>query len=59
MSDRAANEKKADELLDEWRSQMLSTYNGEQKAVEHFHCMAHVLLGLHNYTIPDLKELLL
>jgi hypothetical protein len=56
MSDRAANEKKADQLLDEWREQMLKDYGGSIDDVHHFHCMAHVLLGLHNYIIPNLKE---
>lgn len=52
MGDRAANEKRTDQLLDEWREEMLQ--EGEDiEVVQHFHCMAHVLLGLHNYVIPD------
>ncbi|XP_045169684.2 uncharacterized protein LOC123532337 [Mercenaria mercenaria] len=56
MSDRAANEKKADTLLDEWRSEVLDNTDSHEQ-VHHFHCMAHVLLGFHNYICgTDLKE---
>ena len=45
MSDRAANEKKADRLLGEWKTEVV----GDQQArvVHKFYCMAHALLGFH------------
>ncbi|XP_045198613.2 uncharacterized protein LOC123552927 [Mercenaria mercenaria] len=55
MSDRASNEKKADRLLDEWRDQVLQQNIENPSKVHHFHCMAHVLLGFHNYICADLK----
>ncbi|XP_045173195.2 uncharacterized protein LOC123534827 [Mercenaria mercenaria] len=56
MSDRASNEKRADQLLDEWRDTMLRDYGGNENDVHHFHCMAHVLLGFHSYITPDIKD---
>ena len=50
MSDRASNEKKADNFL---TSLEKNTENPNK--VHHFHCMAHVLLGFHNYICADLK----
>ena len=55
MSDRASNAKKADKLLDEWRDQVLEQNTEIPNKVHHFHCMAHVLLGFHNYMCADLK----
>ena len=45
MSDRAANEKKADRLLGEWKTEVV----GDQQArvVHKFYCMVHALLGFH------------
>jgi hypothetical protein len=55
MSDRANNEKKADQFLDEWRDEILGNSENIQHAeVHHFHCMAHVLLVFHRYTCTDL-----
>ncbi|XP_060575254.1 uncharacterized protein LOC132732770 [Ruditapes philippinarum] len=56
MSDRASNEKLADKLLDEWRDAMLKDYEGEKTEVLHYHCMAHVLLGLQNNVTPEIKD---
>ena len=56
MSDRASNEKLADKLLNEWRDEILTLCDDDQKQeVHHFHCMAHVLLGFHRYACNDLK----
>ena len=50
MSDRASNEKKADRLLATLRDELPGQCNEhETHPVEHFHCMAHVLLGFHRY----------
>lgn len=57
MSDRASNEKKAVQLLDEWRDEILKHYTETPSKVHHFYCMAHVLLGFHNYICADLKAL--
>ena len=58
MSDRANNMKLADKLLNEWHDSLLADCDEQQKkAVHHFHCMAHVLLGFHNYICDDLKDL--
>ena len=58
MSDRAANEKKSNVLLDEWRSEMLSNFpNGkEPQVVHHFFCMLHTLLGFHKNSVNLLKK---
>ena len=56
MSDRASNEKLATKLLNDWRDETLQNFEGDVKTVHSFHCMAHVLLGFHNYLVPDLKE---
>lgn len=58
MSDRAANEKKSNEILEEWRKQKLSNY-GEENAskIHHLFCLAHVLLGFQSYTISGIKKL--
>ena len=57
MNDRAANEKKSCDLLDEWREEMLAGENIPQKAVKHLHCAAHVLLGFHTYVLSSLSKL--
>ena len=58
MSDRASNEKKADRLLDIWRNELPGQCNEhETHQVEHFHWMAHVLLGFHRYVCKDIKDL--
>jgi len=57
MSDRASNEKLADKMLDEWRDKMLANYDCNKEIVQHFHCMAHVLLSFHSYSTPELKQL--
>ena len=57
MSDRAANEKCANKLLDKWLEEMLTDKRDTEKLeIEHLHCMAHVLLGFHSYINPELKE---
>ena len=58
MSDRASNEKKPDRLLAIWRDELLGqcTAHGTHQ-VEHFHWMAHVLLGFHRYVCKDIKDL--
>jgi hypothetical protein len=60
MNDRACNEKKANEVLDNWRKEKLQECNGDQDHTEvhHFYCMAHVLLGFHSYCCKDLKSYL-
>ena len=55
MSDRAANEKTADELLENWRNEVLEG-SEEVGQLHRFHCMAHVLLGFHSYSKKPLKE---
>ena len=57
MSDRAANEAKADRLLTDWRDSVLDHGDNttEPGAVHSFKCMAHVLLGFHNYSAKSLK----
>ena len=57
MNDRAANEKKSCDLLDEWIEEMLAGENIPQKAVKHLHCTAHVLLGFHAYVLSSLSKL--
>ena len=56
MSDRASNEKLANKLLNDWREEVLQRFEGDIQTVHSFHCMAHVLLGFHNYLVPDIKE---
>ncbi|XP_045170683.2 uncharacterized protein LOC123533110 [Mercenaria mercenaria] len=56
MSDRASNEKLADKLLDDWKEEMLENVE-EPSPIHHLHCMAHVLLGFHNYLSPELKQM--
>ena len=63
MSDRAANEKKSNKILNEWRDEVLSSANASQShsqkvhfAVENFHCTAHVLLGFHANSEKELKR---
>ncbi|KAL8621575.1 hypothetical protein ACOMHN_026246 [Nucella lapillus] len=58
MSDRAANEKKANELLKKWRDQILmETENMDEISTLHnFYCMAHVLLGFHSYADKNFRE---
>ena len=47
MSDRAANEKTANRLLDRWKDELLNTASGRtnKTLVPNFYCIAHVLLG--------------
>ena len=56
MSDRASNENLANKLLNDWREKILQSFEGDIQTVHSFHCMAHVLLGFHNYLVPDIKE---
>ena len=58
MSDRASNEKRATQLLIEWRDGVLRNCREEEtiNMVHSFHCMAHVLLGFHQYASKDIKE---
>ena len=63
MSDRDANEKKSNKILNEWRDEVLSSANASQShsqkvhfAVENFHCTAHVLLGFHANSEKELKR---
>ncbi|KAK3104622.1 hypothetical protein FSP39_006401 [Pinctada imbricata] len=57
MSDRAANEKLATKLLAEWRDGIIREFRGNDVTdmVHSFHCMAHVLLGFHQYSSKDIK----
>ena len=59
MSERAANEKKSNVLLDEWQSEMLSNFpNGkEPEVVHHFFCMLHTLIGSHIISVNLLRWL--
>ncbi|KAH3790375.1 hypothetical protein DPMN_168574 [Dreissena polymorpha] len=59
MSDRASNEKLADKLLSQWRDDIIKHCDNELQiqSVKNFHCMAHVLLGFHNYICADMKSL--
>ena len=57
MSDRASNEKKANELLDEWRDGCDGAE--DRSEVQQFYCMARVLLGFHSDCCKDLKPYLL
>ena len=46
MSDRAANEKCANKLLDKLLEEMLTDKRDTEKLeIDHLQCMAHVLLG--------------
>ncbi|XP_064653012.1 uncharacterized protein LOC135503383 [Lineus longissimus] len=56
MSDRAANEKKSNRLLNEWKQETLQT-DEDQQTVHSFHCSVHVLLGFHSNTVAALKPL--
>ena len=56
MSDRASNEKLANKILNDWREEILQNFDGDVETVHTFYCMAHVLLGFHNYIVPDMKE---
>ena len=57
MSDRAANEQKANELLNSWRQQMLQDLDNEvdTNTVHSFYCMAHTLLGFQYYILQEFK----
>ena len=57
MSDRAANEQKANELLNSWRQQMLQDSDNEvdTNTVHSFYCMAHTLLGFQYYILQEFK----
>ena len=58
MSDRAANEGKADDILREWRDSVLAeTGNAEEKTTVHsLHCLAHVLLGFVYHGNKEFKK---
>ena len=55
MSDRAANEQKANELLNSWRQQMLQDSDREvdTNTVHSFYCLAHTLLGFEYYILQE------
>ncbi|GFO14464.1 hypothetical protein k02a2.6-like [Plakobranchus ocellatus] len=53
MSDRAANEKKSNRLLSEWRTDLLGK---DCTPVQDFFCMAHVLLGFQADCLKHLKS---
>jgi hypothetical protein len=57
MRDLAANEHKADKLLEDWPKGVLEQCSDESQQTEvfHFHCMARVLLGFHCYVCDTLK----
>ena len=59
MSDRAANEKCAQQNLEQWREDLLTDANtfDEEKVLHNMHCMAHALLGFHSYTVKHLAAL--
>jgi len=57
MSDRAANEKKKNRLLDEWSGKELTELGRDAKKVHHFFCMAHVLLGFHRNVVVEVNAL--
>ena len=62
MGDRAANEGKADELLNRWRLELLQqaageTENGNISAVHSLHCMAHALLGFVHHGNAQFQQL--
>ena len=45
-------------MLNEWHDSLLADCDEQQKkAIHHFHCMAHVLLGFHKYICDYLKDL--
>ena len=56
--DRAANEKKANELLKDWRDEVLGTTDDQEKknVVHGLYCMAHALLGFYSYTSASFKQ---
>ncbi|GFR60822.1 hypothetical protein ElyMa_003541400 [Elysia marginata] len=58
MNDRAANEKKSNRLLEEWRAECLESCSEEEiKKVHHLYCSAHVLLAFHSYSLKELSKL--
>ena len=56
MSDRAANEKKSNRLIAEWKEKCLLDHPGEEKKIHNMYCMAHVLLGFHSYAEKELGQ---
>ena len=58
MGDRAASEKKANELLKGWRDEVLGTTDDQEKknVVHSFYCMAHALLGFYSYASANFKQ---
>ena len=58
MSDRAANEKKSNEFLENWEADTLRK-NGDENSqkMHHLFCLAHVLLGFHSYTLNAITKL--
>ena len=60
MSDRAANEKKSNQVLAEWRDDMLKTVKSSEEIekVHSFYCSAHVLLGFHRNTVNAVSDIL-
>lgn len=57
MSDRAANERKSNRLLEDWRDECLKDCDEEKKKVHHLFCSAHVLLGFHSYVMNGIKKM--
>ena len=57
MSDRAANEKLANKMIEEWRDSILDAQQPQNKVkVHHFFCMAHILLGFHTYGVKEVTK---
>jgi hypothetical protein len=58
MRDLAANEHKADKLLEDWPKGVLEQCSDESQQTEvlHFHCIAHVLLGFHSQALVSFKK---
>jgi len=59
MSDRSSVMKKANEILDDWRTDQLKQHQDESEIAKLnlFYCSAHVLLGFHNQIITNLNKL--
>ena len=59
FSDRAANEKAANRLLETWRDEQLEKASSQEKkqTIHNFYCMAHALLGFHSYGTKELEAI--
>ena len=57
MSDRAANEKSANRLITEWRDATLEMQPNKEESmkIHSFYCMAHTLLGFHDYGSKEIE----